>query len=100
MILVRSVATAALWLCLGLLPASGQGVTVDSDRMRVMSDTPEYCWHLADEIAANQRETRGLPPEVRMLAREGQRMCDHGLIVAGIRRLRRALLLLRADQDP
>jgi len=98
MTLTRSIAPAALWLCLGLLTASGQGVIVDSDRMRVMTDTPEYCWHLANEVAATPRELRLLPPEVRMLALEGQRMCDHGLIRGGILRLRRALLLLRSGQ--
>ena len=100
MTFVRSVAPAALWLLLGLLPATGQGVAVESDRMQVMTDTPEYCWHLANEIAAARRETRSLPPEVRVLAREGERMCDRGLIKGGVTRLRRALLLLRADQDP
>jgi hypothetical protein len=98
MTFVRSVAPAALWLFLGLLPASGQGLPAESDRMRVMSDTPEYCWHLANEVAAAQRETRNLPPDVRFLAVEGQRMCDRGLIRGGILRLRRALLLLRAGQ--
>jgi hypothetical protein len=98
MTFVRSVAPAALWLFLGLLPASGQGLLADSERMRVMSDTPEYCWHLANEVAAEQHEAREPSPDVRMLAGEGQRMCDHGLIRGGILRLRRALLLLRAGQ--
>jgi hypothetical protein len=98
MIFVRSVALAALSVVLGLPPASGQGLVVDSDRMQVMTDTPEYCWHLASEVAATPREFRQLPPEVRMLALEGQRMCDRGLIRGGILRLRRALLLLRSGQ--
>ena len=98
MTIVRSVAPAALWLALGLLPASAQLVLVDSDRMRVMTDTPEYCWHLAAEIAATPRELRNLPPDIRMLAMEGQRMCDHGLVRPGIMRLRRALMMLRAGQ--
>ena len=98
MTFTRSIAPAALWLCLAALPASGQGVVVDSDPMQVMTDTPEYCWHLANQVAATPREFRLLPQEVRMLALEGQRMCDRGLIRGGILRLRRALLLLRAGQ--
>ena len=66
--------------------------------MRITTDTPEYCWHLANEVAATPREFRQLPPDVRVLAVEGQRMCDHGLIRGGIMRLRRALLMLRAGQ--
>ena len=58
MTLVRSIIPAALWLCLGLLQANAQGVTVDSDPMQVMTDTPEYCWHLANEVAATPRELR------------------------------------------
>jgi hypothetical protein len=98
MTFVRSVTSAALWVLLGLLPASGQGLTVDTDRMRVMTDTPEYCWHLANEVAVEQRQAREPSPDVRVLAGEGRRMCDRGLIRGGILRLRRALLLLRAGQ--
>jgi hypothetical protein len=98
MTFVRSVAPAALWVLLGLLPATGQGLKVDSDRMRVMTDTPEYCWHLANEVAVEQRDAREPSPDVRLLAGEGQRMCDRGLIRGGILRLRRALQLLRAAQ--
>jgi hypothetical protein len=98
MTFVRSVAPAALWLLLGPLPMSGQSLLIDSDRMQVITDTPEYCWHLANEVAAAQRQVREPSPDVRMLAGEGQRMCDHGLIRGGILRLRRALLLLRAGQ--
>jgi len=96
--LVRSMAPVAVWLCLGLLPASSQGLLADSDRMQVMTDTPEFCWHLVNKVAAAQRDPHDVPPDVRMLAREGQRMCDHGLIKAGILRLRRALMLLRDGQ--
>jgi hypothetical protein len=95
---VRSVAPAALWVLLGVLPAGGQGLSVDGDRMRVMTDTPEYCWHLANEVAVEQREARDPSPDVRVLAGEGRRMCDRGLIKGGILRLRHALLLLRAGQ--
>jgi hypothetical protein len=35
---------------------------------------------------------------VGLLAMEGQRMCDRGLVRGGILRLRRALLLLRTGQ--
>ncbi len=98
MIFARSIAPAAMWLFLGMLTARGAGVTVDSDPMQVMTDTPEYCWHLASQVASTPRQLYQLPPEVRILAMEGRRMCDHGLIRGGILRLRRALLLMRAGQ--
>jgi hypothetical protein len=98
MTLVRSIASAAMFVGVGLLPASGQGLDGDSERMRVMTDTPEYCWHLANEVATTPREFRLLPPDVRVLATEGRRMCDHGLVRGGILRLRRALLMLRSGQ--
>jgi len=99
MVLARSIiAPAALWLSLGLLPASGEGFVTDGDPMRVISDTPEYCWHLASEVATTPHEFRVLPPEVRMLTIEGERMCDQGLIRGGILRLRHALMLLRSGQ--
>jgi hypothetical protein len=94
----RPVAMATLFLLIGLPPAGSQDLRSDADPMRVMTDTPEYCWHLATEFSAAQRHARDLPPKIRVLAREGQSMCDHGLILGGIRRLRRALLLLQAEQ--
>jgi hypothetical protein len=95
----RPVALTTLSLLIGLPSAGGQSMhSSESDPMRVMSDTPEYCWHLASEFYTAQRRAHDLPPDVRVLAHEGQSMCDHGLIRGGIRRLRRALLLLQADQ--
>lgn len=94
----RPVALATLSLLIGLPSAGGQDLPGAPDPMRVMSDTPEYCWHLAIEFSEAQRHTSGLPPDIRMLAREGKRMCENGLIRGGIRRLRLALQLLQAEQ--
>jgi hypothetical protein len=42
-----------------------------------------------------------VPDEVRMLGREGRKMCREGHIRPGILRIRRALLILRGeDADP
>jgi hypothetical protein len=62
---------------------------------RVMTDTPEYCFHLA---RMEQREEAGrtsLPPDVHMLAVTGRQMCEQGLLVGGLARVRLALALLR-----
>jgi len=91
------IALAGLWLGLGVCPAGADGLLVESDPMRVMSDTPEYCWHLAGEVAAAQRAVLNPSPDVRVLAHEGRRMCRIGLTRGGILRLRRALLLLRGE---
>lgn len=66
--------------------------------LRVTTDTPEYCDHLAGRFASEQRTHPDVTPEVQKLAQEGQQMCDTGLIRGGLYRLRRALLLLEGGK--
>jgi hypothetical protein len=58
--------------------------------------TAQYCAHLVGEVAS--AEDRGLPmtPEARVLASEGNRMCEHGHYLGGVVRLRRALAIMRS----
>jgi hypothetical protein len=98
MTLARPMTLAGLCLGAGLCSASADGLGIDPGAMPVITDTPEYCWHLAREVAAAQQMARGAPPRVRVLASEGQHMCDAGMVRGGIRRLRSALMLLRNEQ--
>jgi hypothetical protein len=67
--------------------------------LRVTTDTPEYCGHLAGRIATAQATLADNRPEVMTLATEGQHLCAIGHIRGGIVRLRRALImLLQADK--
>jgi hypothetical protein len=64
----------------------------------VTTDTPEYCLHLRDLLSGQLQALRRQPStDVIYLSREGQLMCDQGQVRAGILRLRRALVLMRAD---
>ncbi len=64
--------------------------------MMVLSDTESYCIQLETELTAAFAAT---PPsaQVRSLADNGERMCRDGAVRAGIARLRRAMLFLRAE---
>ena len=98
MILARPMTLAALWLSAGLSSATADELGIDPGPMPVITDTPEYCLHLAQEVAAAQQMAPSTPPRVRVLASQGQRMCDTGMVRGGIRRLRSALILLRNEQ--
>jgi hypothetical protein len=74
-----------------MAPLTGQG---QAGPLRVTTDTPEYCGHLAGRIATVQATQPANRPEVDMLAAAGQHMCDIGHVRGGIARLRRALILL------
>jgi hypothetical protein len=115
---VRHALAGALVLCLGPgralpqpLPGHGPGLAPpvalapappaqgQLDPLRVTTDTPEYCGHLAGRIATVQHTQPASHPTVDTLAAEGQHMCAIGHIRGGLARLRRALiLLLQADQ--
>jgi hypothetical protein len=97
MISARSMTLAGMWLGAGLSSATADGVYTEPGPMPVITDTPEYCWHLAAEVAEARRTAPTTPPPVRVLAAEGRRMCDNGMVRGGILRLRRALLLLRNE---
>ncbi len=65
--------------------------------MRVMTDTPEYCMHLA-RLVERTESVRAVSPDVHVLAVTGRQMCEHGLLFGGLQRLRLALMLLRSGQ--
>jgi hypothetical protein len=115
MIAARILFVLLLGTALNALPSPwqgsfGQGTPAPSPTpmppARVTTDTPEYCRTLALRIEHEQHGVRqgdmpALPPltsmradEVAMLSTEGRRMCDKGLVLGGIARLRRAWMLL------
>ena len=65
--------------------------------MPVISDTPEFCFELARRFTVLQRLAVSPSPDARLLAFEGRQMCEHGLIRPGIMRMRRAIMMLRAE---
>jgi hypothetical protein len=66
----------------------------------VTSDTPEYCGVLMERITGMVRGTPASPStEVAVLSLEGQRMCVHGQTHGGIMRLRRAIAIMRHEED-
>jgi len=93
----RTMTLAGLWLGAGLASAGADEGPREPGPMQVTSDTPEYCWQLAAEVAEARRAAPSPPPRVRVLTSEGQRMCGNGMVRGGILRLRRALLLLRSE---
>ncbi len=82
-----------------LLLSAGPCLGDDQPSFALTTDTPQYCTQLARQIT----DRHSTLPEVGRLLSEGRDMCDRGQIRGGIRRLRRALLLLhhkviKADQ--
>lgn len=81
--------------------ASGEAVPAPAVPMRVTTDTAEYCEALANRVE-HARQLRPVRAEaldqVRLLVSEGHQMCAEGLIRSGLVRLRRAWMILRADQ--
>jgi len=62
----------------------------------VTSDSPEYCVVLMDRITGLSHAAATPPPtDAAVLSQEGEKMCIHGQIRAGILRLRRALMIMR-----
>lgn len=64
--------------------------------MVVTSDTRAYCLSLSDRI----HRYGVMPQEVRELETEGRDLCEQGRVRGGINRLRRALMVLRAERGP
>jgi hypothetical protein len=54
------------------------------------TDTPAYCTQLAKQVEARHSTLM----DVQRLLAEGRDLCDRGQIRGGIRRLRRALVIL------
>lgn len=71
--------------------------------MRVTTDTQEYCEALAERVERAEHVRQPRPAQgdeleqVKELASEGHQMCIAGRIRSGLVRLRRALLLLSAQ---
>ena len=90
----RALAPLAL---LAQLCLSGRCLADDPPSFALTTDTPTYCAQLARQIA--DRHSQIL--DVQRLLAEGRDMCESGQVRGGIRRLRRALVLLhhRAMRD-
>ncbi|HVZ08810.1 hypothetical protein [Rhodopila sp.] len=77
------------------LAGAGVEAGAPSDAVDVTTDTLTYCHHLSDEVSARVKSAAiAPPPEVAVLAGEGDRLCDEGQVRGGIQRLRRAWLLV------
>ncbi len=98
----RLVAGLPVWFGLAVT-AHAQPAETETPATRVTSDSPEFCAQLADMLRQDVRthQLEPVPDEVRMLGREGRKMCREGHIRPGILRIRRALLILRGEvADP
>lgn len=59
------------------------------------SDSAEYCAYISAEAARVLRAHPQAPPDARMLAEEGNRLCAQAHFRAGVMRLRRAVRIAR-----
>ena len=66
--------------------------------VRVMTDTPEYCRHLANLEESIETSRTAVSPNVHNLAVAGREMCERGLLFGGLQRLRLALELLHSGR--
>ncbi|WP_148360213.1 hypothetical protein [Acidisphaera rubrifaciens] len=74
---------------------SASGAAASTDAEAVTTEDGRYCTHLQEKLA--QVEQGALQPplqEAVSLSAEGTRLCEEGNVRGGIRRLRRALVLL------
>jgi hypothetical protein len=62
----------------------------DPPSFALTTDTPQYCAQLAKQVSDKHSQI----PDVQRLFDEGHDMCERGQIRGGIRRLRRALVIL------
>ena len=74
--------------------------TVPPETVRVITHTRLYCEELSGRAAALRQTAPAPLEEARLLAVEGDRLCGQGQIRPGIIRLRRAIMLLRAQGRP
>jgi hypothetical protein len=79
----------ALPLLLCLL-AAAPAWAEDPPSFALTTDTPQYCAQLAKQIT----DRKSTLPDVERLLSDGTDMCGRGQIRGGIRRLRRALVIL------
>jgi len=82
-------------LTFGPTPAILAGDGAADRPLAVTTDTASYCDELVHEIA---RESAHPPPGVASLSAEGQFLCAEGHVPAGLKRLRRAILMLQGPQ--
>ncbi len=67
------------------------GVSRADDPECITSDTPAYC----EQLALKMNALGTMPPHAHALWLQGQALCAHGHIRAGLARLRRAMIIVR-----
>ena len=85
----------ALFLLLTLtlvaqVPGAPAARADDPQSFTLTTDTPQYCAQLAKQVT----DRHSTLPDVKRLLAEGRDLCDRGEVRGGIRRLRRALVML------
>ena len=83
----RALKVPVLLASLGL---SGHALADEPPSFALTTDTPAYCSQLVRQVAERHSPLN----DVQRLLAEGREMCENGEIRGGIRRLRRALVLL------
>jgi hypothetical protein len=81
---------SALPLAFLLSMPTCQALAQEQPPIPLTSDTAQYCAQLAEAIAARHSTL----PDVLHLLADGREMCDQGEVRGGLRRLRRALVIL------
>jgi hypothetical protein len=84
--MTRHALTPLLMLLLAALPAMAD----DLPSFQLTTDTPQYCTQLAKQVG----DRHSAIADVQRVLAEGRDMCDRGETRGGIRRLRRALVIL------
>ncbi len=79
-------APLTLLLLLAAMPARAD----DLPSFTLTTDTPAYCAQLSKQVG----DRHSTIPDVQRLLAEGHDMCDRGEVRGGIKRLRRALVIL------
>jgi hypothetical protein len=83
-------------LTLLLLLAGTPAWADDPPSFTLTTDTPAYCTQLSKQVG----DRHSTIADVQRLLAEGRDMCDRGEVRGGIRRLRRALIILHHRKPP
>lgn len=85
-------------VCVAMLMSlpTARGLAQDAPPIPLTSDTAQYCAQLAKQIT----DWHSSLPEVARLLADGREMCEQGEVRSGLRRLRRALVILHRRRDP
>ncbi len=67
------------------------GMSLAEDPECITTDTLDYCAKLERKMDS----LANVPPHAQALRMQGQTMCEHGQIRAGLARLRRAVIMSR-----